>query len=112
MDVFDSSYFKLDVYQIAHHGKNLFNAFTNYCSEIGTLIYPTYTIGSASSQGDFASRAVQNEYLRSKAKEALNYANGTIVLTFPYEVGTVQTLPEQAWTYNSTPPKWKAVLKK
>jgi len=112
MDLFDSSYFKLDVYQVAHHGKNLFNAFTNHCSEIGTLVYPTYTIGSASPQGDFASRAVQNEYLRSKAKEALNYANGTIVLTFPYEVGSVKTLPDQEWIYNSTPPKWKSVINK
>ena len=49
---------------------------------------------------------------RSKAKEALNYANGTIVLTFPYEVGSVKTLPDQEWIYNSTPPKWKSVINK
>ena len=111
MQMYDREYFDLDVYQVAHHGKNLFNAFTNYCSSIGTLIYPTYKLGSASPEGNFAGRSVQNEYLKSKAKEAYTYADGTKVLTFPYEVGTTESLPAREWKYNTTPPKWKSVAK-
>ena len=90
----------------------IFNAFTNHCAYIGTVIYPTYKLGSASPEGNFAGRAMQNEYLKSKAKEAITYAYGTKVLTFPYEIGTSITLPETVWKYNNnTLPKWKETIK-
>lgn len=112
MDMFDSTYFDIDIYQAAHHGKNIFNAFTNHCAYIGTVLYPTYKLGSASPEGNFAGRAMQNEYLKSKAKEAITYAYGTKVLTFPYEIGTSITLPETEWKYNNnTIPKWKETIK-
>ncbi len=111
MDIFDSTYFNLTVYQAPHHGKNVFNAFTNHCSHIQTVIYPTEVKGSNASETNFAGRSVQNQYLQSRALEALSYGDGTKILTFPYTVGSAESLPEPEWIYNATPPAWKATTK-
>lgn len=104
MNVFDSSYFNLHVYQAPHHGKNVFNEFANYCSSIRTVIYPTYVLGSNSSENSNMGRTTQNIYLQSLATESLTYGDGTKVLTFPYTIGTAESLPLKEWKYNVTAP--------
>ena len=111
MNMFDSSYFDLNVYQAPHHGINVYKEFAYRCENIDTIIYPTYTLGSAAAETAFTGRAVQNAYLKSRAKEAYCFANGTVVLTFPYEVGKAKILEPNQWIYDTEEPKWKAKVK-
>ncbi len=105
--IFDGSYFDLDIYQVSHHGYNVVREIVNYYEKIDTLLYPTYAIPNAVAEGSFMARRVQLELLNKFAKEAYCWADGTKVLTFPYEVGTVETLAPIEWKYDSAEPKWK-----
>ena len=93
MDMYDSKYFDLTLYQAPHHGKNVFNEVSSYYDTIRTVIYPTYVSGSNSSDSSFLGRWVQNEYLKSVSLESMSWGDGTKILTFPYEVGTAKSLP-------------------
>lgn len=108
MRMFDSTYFNLDVYQAPHHGKNVYKEFANYCSEIRSVIYPTYVLGSEAPEEKSTGRVVQNLYFQSKAKEALTYGDGTKVLTFPYTAGSAESLPNTEWIYHAKKPSWQA----
>lgn len=111
MKTFDRSYFNLDFYQAPHHGLNVHNEFSNYFSEIKTVIYPSVRLNSASSEDSYLGRRVQNAYLKSIAQEAYSFWDGTKIFTFPYTVGSAECLPERTaeqWIYNnSEKPTWK-----
>lgn len=112
MSMFDSEYFNLDIYQAPHHGINVHNEFTNYCSAVRTVLYPTWRLGSGSSEESELGRVVQNLYLREKAQEAYSFSDGTKIFTFPYSVGSVEILPSREWIYNKEEPSWKAHVHK
>lgn len=98
MRTFDSDYFELDIYAVAHHGINVYDYWTDYCS-IKTLLYPNIVSGSRH-VGDAYERAEENAHLRESALEYMSYGDGTKVLTFPYKVGTAQYLPQTDWKYH------------
>ena len=111
MKMFDREYFDLDFYQAPHHGLNVHNEFTNYCTKINTVIYPSVRLNSAASEESYLGRRVQNAYLKSVSQEAYSFWDGTKIFTFPYQVGEAELLPERTaaeWIYNdNTAPTWK-----
>lgn len=93
--MYDKDFFDLDIYQAPHHGINVYKQISNRLGTIKTIIYPTSQAGTTFSEGNFLSRKVQNAHLISLAQEALHWGNGTVILTFPYTVGSAETLPQQ-----------------
>ena len=94
-DMYDKEYFNLDVYQVPHHGINVYKQLTNRLGTIRTAVYPTRAIGTVNGEGTFIGRKTQNEHLVSVALESMSWAEGTKILTFPYEIGSAQTLPQK-----------------
>ena len=78
-----------------HHGINVYKQLTNRLGTIQTAIYPTQELGTVNGEGSFIGRKSQNAHLMSVALESLSWGDGTKVLTFPYEIGTSQSLPQK-----------------
>lgn len=104
MNTYDSAYFNLDVYAVFHHGINVYDYFTDFCS-FQTLLYPNYRCGSIHADNEWE-RKEENAHLIASAKEAIAWGNGTVVLSFPYKVGTAVKLPATTWTYNPETPDY------
>jgi hypothetical protein len=51
-----------------------------------------------------SSRIEETAYLLENVKEAYHHGDGTVVLTFPYTVGSAETLPMSDWRYNMKNP--------
>lgn len=99
LEVFDDEYFDLHVYQAPHHGGNVYNEFSRHI-QTNTVIYPTNDAVRDTVKTSMLGRWVQNQYLQSIAAEAIDWGDGGIVLTFPYEVGSYEVLPHTNWIYN------------
>ena len=103
MKAFDRSYFDLDLYSTPHHGYDVFNEFSNYLTRVGTLLYTNYH----TMLGDDTGYSVQSDNLRvlnEIAEETYTFGNGTVVLEFPYTVGSAETLEPREWVYNAADP--------
>ena len=98
MDFYDKDYFKLDVFAVLHHGINVYNYFTDFCT-VKTLLYTSRNLGSLYT-ATWAARVNENEYLKKSVQESLTHGNGTVVLTFPYAIGESETMPPCDWRYN------------
>jgi len=91
MDIFDKSYFDLDVFATLHHGINVYQYFNEYC-EIDTVLYTGFRTSSVwDTREDLAAKPA-NEQLRQQCKEYYSYGEGTVVLSFPYKVGEAKVL--------------------
>lgn len=99
MDMFEQEYFELDVFSVLHHGINVYDYFTGYCT-IKTLLYTNRTVGSLYTATTHA-KVEENVRLQESALESLSHGNGTVVLTFPYRVGTSKTMPACDWRYTN-----------
>ena len=104
---FASEYFDLKVFAVFHHGLNVWNDWTDYIS-YDVAIYPSVVVGSQVPPNNAYNKSLaklpENEYLASKAKECFAYGKGTVVLEFPYVLGSGKILPETDWTrYNPGP---------
>lgn len=100
MSIFPQTYFEMDVFAVFHHGINVYDYFTNYMSA-DTVLYPSFHLGSIYKDTTITSaRIKENANLKEKAKESLSYENGTVVLTFPYEVGTAEIMEPFDWRHN------------
>lgn len=104
MSYYDKSFFELDVFSVLHHGINVFDYFTEYC-DIKTLLYTVFRTSSSHEPGTTFAREEENERLRQSALECYSYGEGTVVLTFPYEVGEAEIMPHFDWKYNNGTPK-------
>ena len=98
IDFYDKEYFTLDVFSVLHHGINVYNNFTDYC-DIKTLLYTNRTVGSLYTATNLTKKA-ENAHLQESALESLAHGEGTIVLTFPYKVGTAKTMEPCDWRYH------------
>jgi hypothetical protein len=98
MDSYGKEYFELDMFAVFHHGINVYGYFTDYCTT-KTVLYTNYKVGSMYTEGVHA-RIEENEQLVKSAKEVIAWGDGTKVLTFPYEIGTVETKPQIQWEYH------------
>lgn len=102
MNMFDASYFEVDVYAVSHHGINVYDYFTDYMT-VKTALYPNWRVGSLwqdTSTRTNLSRVADNAHLVESVLEAYSHENGTVVLTFPYKVGEAKTLGQTEWIYN------------
>jgi len=92
MNNYDFKYFDVDVMTLMHHGFNTRNEFTDFCT-VKTLLLTVRDVLPVR-------KANENDYLKSKVQEYFAWGDGTKVLTFPYEVGTFETLPCTKWIYD------------
>lgn len=99
MDFYDKKYFDLDIFAVLHHGINVYNYFTDYC-KVKTLLYTSRNVGSLYT-ATWAARKEENAYLQAAVEESLSHGNGTVVLTFPYKVGTSETMKPCDWRYTN-----------
>lgn len=98
MDFYDKEYFELEVFSVLHHGINVYDYFTDFCT-VKTLLYTNRNVGSLYTATTHA-KVAENTYLQESALESLSHGNGTVVLTFPYKVGSSKTMPACDWRYN------------
>lgn len=105
MGVYDESYMDMEVYAVSHHGINTYNYFTDFCT-VDTALFTSFRMGSIYTNDSLKSaRVKETAYLLEKVKEAYHHGDGTVVLTFPYEVGTAQTMEMSDWRYNFGEPE-------
>lgn len=94
-DMYDRDYFDLTVYAVPHHGINVYKQITYRLGTLRTAVYPTSVLGTTLGAATYTGRKTQNEHLISVAQEALTWGDGTKILTFPYEIGTYESLPQK-----------------
>ena len=100
MGVFPKSYFDVELYAVSHHGINTYNYFTDYCT-VDTALFTSFRMGSIYESPKLkSSRIEETAYLLENVKEAYHHGNGTVVFTFPYKVGTAETMEMSDWRYN------------
>lgn len=91
-DNYSQEYLNLTVFTLNHHGFNTWDDFTYYAKIQTTL----FTV-----RGDTpVRRARENEHIKEMSQEWFNWGDGTKILTFPYEVGSYESLPNKEWIYN------------
>lgn len=100
MSMYDKEYFELDIFTAFHHGINVWDPFTDYCT-LKTVLYPCYRTGSNWMDGTEYAMEEENAHLREAATECLAFGRGTQVLTFPYKIGTAKQLEPLNWTYHA-----------
>jgi len=100
MSIFEEQYFDMDVFAVFHHGINVYDYFTNYIT-VDTVLYTSYRLGSIYKDPSITSaRVEENALLQQKARESISHENGTVVLSFPYEVGQAEIAEPFNWKYN------------
>lgn len=101
VNMFDKSYVDVDVFSVLHHGINVYSYFTEFV-EADTVLYTYWRYGSTyqDKPSVVSSRLEENALLQASAQECYHFGDGTVKLTFPYAVGTAETLPENEWIYN------------
>jgi hypothetical protein len=105
MNMFDKSYFDVDMYSVLHHGVNTYDYFVDVV-ETKTLLYTNWRAGSLymDDATRLHARAAEHATMQEKASEICHYGNGTVVFTFPYKLGTYETLPKNEWIYHNGQP--------
>lgn len=92
---YNQEYFDLDLLSVFHHGQNAFDSYVKYFS-YKVAIYPTFIVGSQTANY----QTEENQIIQDKALESMSWGDGTKVLTFPYQIGTVKSLPMRDWIYD------------
>ena len=104
ISLFDESYYAVDVFVVLHHGMNVYKHFVERL-EAKTLLYPCFRAASLySNKYPHFAREEENEMMRTKAQEYYSHGEGTVVLTFPYKVGTAQIMEPCKWQYHGGMP--------
>ena len=99
MYLLDKSYFDLELFATPHHAINMYRDFLEIL-DVDTLIYTSFLAGSIWQDGTWRQAQTENDYVKQNVKEYYHYGDGTIVMTFPYNVGEAEKLPAQNWKYN------------
>ena len=82
----------VDVMTLPHHGFNTSYDFVD--------TFKVKTVLATVRDRTPVCRKKQNEYFKERVEEWLVWGDGTKVLTFPYQVGEYQCLPNFEWIYN------------
>jgi beta-lactamase superfamily II metal-dependent hydrolase len=91
---YTKEYLTLDFFTLNHHGFNTCNEFTDYA---------TVKVGLLTLQHTLPIRMIrETKRMIAKMEETMMWGEGTKVLTFPYELGTVETMPKTEWKYDRT----------
>ena len=99
MDFYDKEYFELDMFSVLHHGINVYDYFTDYCT-IKTLLYTNRTLGSLYTETKYA-MIEENKRLQESVVESVAHGDGTVILTFPYEIGSYERANPLDWKYTN-----------
>lgn len=92
MENYSREYLNLDIFTLNHHGFNTSVSFTDYIT-VKTLLLTL--------QNQLPVRKIrQTKYFISKVQETMNWGDGTKILTFPYEMGSYETVPCNEWIYH------------
>lgn len=97
MRTYGKEYLNVDVFNVLHHGINTIDLFTNYCTAKTALFTSWSTNGQNKNLGQN-----ENQYLKENVEEYYAWGTGTVMLTFPYQVGEAEILPKKEWIYNAT----------
>lgn len=88
MDMYDTSYFNVELFSLLHHGHNTRDFITDYCT--------IQTILDTGFQDELPSQRVkEHAHLRDVTQEWISKRDGAKVLTFPYELGTYQCIKKK-----------------
>lgn len=92
-EIYSQDYLKLDMFTLNHHGFDTCNTFTDY-SSIQTLLITR--------QDEITPNRTRREmrHLLENVQEFYHYGEGTTVFTFPYQIGSAETLPLMERIYN------------
>lgn len=99
MKYFDREYFDVDIFSSLHHGINVYNYFTDYMT-VDTLLYTSWRAGSIWTNGTWQEAIEQNEHLRNVVTEYYHRGDGTVILTFPYKIGSAEIAAPCDWRYS------------
>lgn len=96
MRTYDSEDLDMDIMAVSHHGINVHDEFSDFIS-VKTLLYPNFGIYGSFEEGQswggsWQASVTRNEYLQKNVLESYSFIDGTQVLTFPYKVGTAESL--------------------
>ena len=102
MKMYEKEYFDLDVFAVFHHGINVWDYWTDYCS-LKTVLYTVWREGSIWNPvtDPILGAGDRNTHLKASCKEYVSHGNGTVVLTFPYTVGTYEVMAPCKWQYDN-----------
>lgn len=103
MNMFEQSYFDLDMFAVSHHGINVYDYFVEYCIA-DTLLYTVFRTKSMYEDKSAHAHLAEHARMQELAKESISHGEGTAVLTFPYTVGSYEIMPSFDWRYNSKNP--------
>ena len=92
---YNQEYFDLDMISVFHHGQNVYDSYVNYF-DYDVAIYPTFVVGSQTANW----QTKENETVQKNAKECVSWGDGTKIFTFPYKLGTYESLPLREWLYH------------
>lgn len=111
-DMMDKDYMDVDVMNVHHHGGNLYLDNVGYY-QCETLLYAgidTYSVYWVPEGTQEAALELQDNH----CEEYVCYVDGSVVLTFPYTVGTYEILPtrDAEWTkgYKDRHDQWMAEI--
>jgi len=93
MENYTREYLDMELMTLMHHGFNTMDEFTDYC-KVKTLLMTVHSDTPVR-------QANENNYLRSCVEESLAWGDGTKIITFPYSVGSFESLPPKKWIYNN-----------
>lgn len=89
---YSQEYLTLDIFTLNHHGFNTCTSFTDYIT-VKTLLLTL--------QDQLPVRKIrQTKHFISKVQETMKWGDGTKILTFPYEIGSYESLPCIEWIYH------------
>ena len=89
LTLYDSKYLTMDIFAPFHHGINVYDFFSEKCT-YDVILYNSFRAGSIwDTRADLAAVG-QNNRLKARAKEVYHYGDGSVVLTFPYVIGTAE----------------------
>ena len=94
-ETYDKELFDFDIMATFHHGQNVYDSYVDYFN-YKTVLYTTFVIGSQTANWHLD----DNLNMQQRAKECLSWGDGTKILTFPYQVGTAESLPMKEWLYH------------
>ena len=108
MNNFNSEYFTLDFFQNLHHSYNVYDYWTDFCPKMTTVFVPIYDpVGYWVPTVAGGTRLMSEEFVNAnkkiieKAEEAYTGEGGTLVMTFPYVVGTAERLEPSGWEHHN-----------
>jgi len=94
---YSQEYLTLDFFTLNHHGFNTSVSFTDYVT-VKTLLLTV--------QKQLPVRKIrETKYFISKVQETMNWGDGTKIITFPYEMGSYETVPCNEWKYHKDEPR-------